>query len=104
MARSHGWPSRGARLAVAGCRAREPAVRGRREPVDGAGPRGRRQRRAGWPARTAGRRGVHGWPSRGAVLASPRCEVVESLLTEQDLVVVASAEPDGPLARLAVAG
>jgi hypothetical protein len=37
------------------------------------------------------------------VLAGPRCEVVESLLEEQDLVVVACAQPDGPLARLAVA-
>jgi hypothetical protein len=38
------------------------------------------------------------------VLAGPRCEVVERLLAEQDLVVVACAEPDGPLARLAVDG
>jgi hypothetical protein len=38
------------------------------------------------------------------VLAGPRCDVVESVLAEQDLVVVATAEPDGPLARLAVAG
>src|SRR5688500_1196784 len=38
------------------------------------------------------------------VLAGPRCEVVEGLLAEQDLVVVAAAEPDGALARIAVAG
>jgi hypothetical protein len=38
------------------------------------------------------------------VLAGPRCHVVEGLLAEQDLVVFACAEPDGPLARLAVAG
>ena len=38
------------------------------------------------------------------VLAGPRCDVVEALLAEQDLVVVAASEPDGPLARLAVAG
>ncbi len=38
------------------------------------------------------------------VLAGPRCEVVEGLLGEQDLVVVVAGEPDGPLARLAVAG
>jgi hypothetical protein len=36
------------------------------------------------------------------VLCGPRCEVVEGLLAEQDLVVVAASEPDGPLARLAV--
>jgi hypothetical protein len=36
------------------------------------------------------------------VLCGPRCEVVEGLLVEQDLVVVAAADPDGPLARLAV--
>jgi hypothetical protein len=38
------------------------------------------------------------------VVCGPRCEVVEALLAEQDLVVVATAEPDGPLGRLAVAG
>jgi hypothetical protein len=38
------------------------------------------------------------------VIAGPRCEVVEGLIAEQDLVVFACAEPDGPLARLAVAG
>jgi len=38
------------------------------------------------------------------VLAGPRCHVVEGLLAEQDLVVFACAEPEGPLARLAVAG
>jgi hypothetical protein len=38
------------------------------------------------------------------VLAGPRCEAVEGLLAEQDLVVFACAEPDGPLARLAIAG
>jgi hypothetical protein len=38
------------------------------------------------------------------VLAGPRCDVVEGLLAEQDLVVFACAEPEGPLARLAVAG
>jgi hypothetical protein len=37
------------------------------------------------------------------VLTGPRCEVVEGLLGEQDLVVVCT-DPDGPLARLAVAG
>ena len=37
------------------------------------------------------------------VLCGPRCEVVEGLLAEQDLVVVVAADPDGPLARLAVA-
>jgi hypothetical protein len=38
------------------------------------------------------------------VLAGPRCDVVEGLLAEQDLVVVVTAEPDGPLARLAIGG
>ena len=38
------------------------------------------------------------------VLAGPRCEVVEGLLGEQDLVLVVTGDPDGPLARLAVAG
>jgi hypothetical protein len=38
------------------------------------------------------------------VITGPRCEVIEGVLAEQDLVVVACAEPDGPLARLAVAG
>jgi len=38
------------------------------------------------------------------VLAGPRCEIVESVLAERDLVVVACADPDGPLARLAVDG
>ena len=38
------------------------------------------------------------------VLCGPRCEVVEGLLAEQDLVLVVAADPDGPLARLAVAG
>ena len=38
------------------------------------------------------------------VLTGPRCDVVEGVLAEQDLVVVACADPDGPLARLAVAG
>lgn len=38
------------------------------------------------------------------VLAGPRCDVIEGMLAEQDLVVVATPEPDGPLARLAVAG
>ena len=37
-------------------------------------------------------------------LAGPRCDVIEGLLAEQDLVVIACTEPDGPLARLAVAG
>ena len=37
------------------------------------------------------------------VLAGPRCEVVEDLIGEQDLVVVVAGEPGGPLARLAVA-
>jgi hypothetical protein len=36
------------------------------------------------------------------VLCGPRCGVVEGLLAEQDLVVVVAADPDGPLARLAV--
>lgn len=36
------------------------------------------------------------------VLAGPRCDVIEGVLAEQDLVVVAAAEPEGPLARLAV--
>jgi len=36
------------------------------------------------------------------VLAGPRCEVVEGLLAEQDLVLVVAADPEGPLARLAV--
>jgi len=36
------------------------------------------------------------------VLAGPRCDVVEGLLAEQDLVIVVAREPDGPLARLAV--
>ena len=38
------------------------------------------------------------------VIAGPRCDVIEGVLAEQDLVVVACAEPDGPLARLAVSG
>ncbi len=38
------------------------------------------------------------------VLAGPRCEVVEGLLADQDLVVIAATDPEGPLARLAVAG
>jgi hypothetical protein len=38
------------------------------------------------------------------VLSGPRGEVVEGLLAEQDLVVIVASEPDGPLARLAVAG
>jgi hypothetical protein len=37
-------------------------------------------------------------------LAGPRCDIVESLLGEQDLVVVVTADPDSPLARIAVAG
>jgi hypothetical protein len=37
-------------------------------------------------------------------LAGPRCDIVEALLGEQDLVVVATSDPDAPLARLAVAG
>jgi hypothetical protein len=36
------------------------------------------------------------------VLAGPRCEVVEGLLGEQDLVLVVTGDVDGPLARLAV--
>jgi hypothetical protein len=36
-------------------------------------------------------------------LAGPRCDIVEGLLAEQDLVLVVAAEPDGPMARLAVA-
>jgi hypothetical protein len=36
-------------------------------------------------------------------LAGPRCDIVEALLAEQDLVLVVAADPDGPLARLAVA-
>ena len=38
------------------------------------------------------------------VLAGPRCDVVEGLLADQDLVVIAATDPEGPLARLAVAG
>ena len=38
------------------------------------------------------------------VLAGPRCDAVEGVLAEQDLVVIAAADPEGPLARLAVAG
>jgi len=37
-----------------------------------------------------------------SVLAGPRCEVVEGLLAEQDLVLVVAEDPDGPLARLAI--
>jgi hypothetical protein len=37
------------------------------------------------------------------VVAGPRCEVVEGLLAEQDLVLVVTADPEGPLGRLAVA-
>lgn len=37
-----------------------------------------------------------------AVLGGPRCEVIEGLLGEQDLVLVVAGEPDGPLVRLAV--
>ena len=36
-----------------------------------------------------------------AVLGGPRCEVIEGLIEEQDLVLVVG-EPDGPLVRLAV--
>jgi len=36
-------------------------------------------------------------------LAGPRCDVVEGLLAEQDLVLVVAADPDGPMARLAAA-
>jgi hypothetical protein len=36
------------------------------------------------------------------VLGGPRCDVIEALLGEQDLVLVVAADPDGPLARLAV--
>ena len=36
------------------------------------------------------------------VLAGPRCEAVEGLLAEQDLVLVVAEAPEGPLARLAV--
>ena len=35
-------------------------------------------------------------------LGGPRCEVVEGLLGEQDLVLVVTGDPAGPLARLAV--
>jgi len=35
------------------------------------------------------------------VLVGPRCEVVEGLLSEQDLVLVVADDPHGPLARLA---
>ena len=37
-----------------------------------------------------------------AVLGGPRCEVIEGLIDEQDLVLVVAGEPDGPLAQLAV--
>ena len=37
-----------------------------------------------------------------AALGGPRCEVIEGLLGEQDLVLVVAGEPEGPLARLAV--
>jgi len=37
-------------------------------------------------------------------LAGPRCDIVEGLLGEQDLVVVVTEDPEAPLARLAVAG
>ena len=37
-----------------------------------------------------------------AVLGGPRCDVIERLIEEQDLVIVVAAEPDGPLARLAL--
>jgi len=36
------------------------------------------------------------------VLGGPRCEVIEGLIEEQDLVLVVAGEPDGPLVRLAV--
>jgi len=36
------------------------------------------------------------------VVGGPRCEVVDGLLAEQDLVLVVAEEPEGPLARLAV--
>jgi hypothetical protein len=36
-------------------------------------------------------------------LTGPRTDVLEGLLREQDLVVVVTRDPDGPLARLAVA-
>ena len=37
-------------------------------------------------------------------LAGPRAEVLEELLREQDLVVVVARDPEGALARLAIAG
>jgi hypothetical protein len=37
-------------------------------------------------------------------LAGPRCDIVEGLLSEQDLVVVVTVDPEAPLARLAVSG
>jgi hypothetical protein len=37
-------------------------------------------------------------------LSGPRCDLVESLLDEQDIVLVVAGDPQGPLARLAVAG
>jgi hypothetical protein len=37
-------------------------------------------------------------------LCGPRCDIVEALLGEQDLVVVVTADPHAPMARLAVAG
>ena len=37
-------------------------------------------------------------------LAGPRCDVVEALLREQDLVIVVAEDPGSPLARLAVGG
>ena len=87
----------------------------------GAGRRRSRRRgsRRGWPRRglPATARGRLAWMALDAhpvaaavaarraagalevplvvVLAGPRCEVVEGLLAEQDLVVVACAEPDG---------
>jgi hypothetical protein len=36
-------------------------------------------------------------------LTGPRTDVLEGLLREQDLIVVVTQDPDGPLARLAVA-
>jgi hypothetical protein len=37
-------------------------------------------------------------------VAAPRTAAIDSLLAEQDLIAVVDADPDGPLARMAIAG
>jgi hypothetical protein len=54
-------------------------------------------------ALAAARRAVIVGPPAVLALTSPRSPAVDELLAEQDLVVVVTGDPDGPLARLAIA-